>query len=184
MFRVLIGGFKQETNTFSKGITDEAAFKKRYCVRHQELMDFFQGTKAEIGGFLDVLQPAHCEIIPSVAADAMPGPTVAAEFYDKMTEMLLEDIRAAWPIDGVLLMLHGAMVAENTYDGEGDLLARIRKEFPGLPICATLDMHANMTQTMIDNATALFAYDTYPHVDMYERGLEAATCLLNTLEGK
>lgn len=65
------------------------------------------------------------------------------------------------------------MVAENSVDGEGDLLARVRAAAPGVPIGVASDLHGNITQKMIDNADVAVGFKTYPHVDMYETGAHA-----------
>jgi microcystin degradation protein MlrC len=86
--------------------------------------------------------------------------------------------------DAVLLDLHGAMVAETTDDGEGTLLARIRKIAPGIPIALALDLHANVTDTMVRNSSAIVGYKTYPHVDMYEAGRHSGSIVLRALKGE
>ena len=94
-------------------------------------------------------------------------------------------MKAAPPLDGVLLDLHGAMVAEGVEDGEGALLGAVREVIgPDLPVAVTLDFHANVTAAMARHATLLHGYKTYPHVDMAERGQEAAARLADMIEGR
>jgi microcystin degradation protein MlrC len=89
------------------------------------------------------------------------------------------------PIDGVLLHLHGAMVVDSYEDGEGELLARLRRKLgPEVPIVVTLDLHANVTQQMADNASALIAFRTYPHIDQYERAWQGAELLERAMQGE
>ncbi len=89
------------------------------------------------------------------------------------------------PIDGALLHLHGAMVAESHEDAEGELLSRLRGRLgPAAPIVVTLDLHANVTQRMADNANALIAYRTYPHIDQYERAWQGAELLEKAMQGE
>ena len=83
-----------------------------------------------------------------------------------------------------MLDLHGAMVAETTADGEGTLLERIRAVAPGLPIAVTCDLHANLSDKMVENCTALIGYKTYPHVDMYEVGEQVGRILLRAMKGE
>jgi microcystin degradation protein MlrC len=98
--------------------------------------------------------------------------------------MMLEDIAAALPADGIYLELHGAMVTEHFEDGEGELLRRVREiAGPDLPVVASLDLHANVTPLMVEQASALVAYRTYPHVDMAETGARAARHLLALIGG-
>jgi microcystin degradation protein MlrC len=85
----------------------------------------------------------------------------------------------------VLLFLHGAMVCDSHEDAEGEFLARLRRRLrPGVPIVVTLDLHANVTQLMADNANALIAYRTYPHIDYYERAWQGAELLERTMQGE
>src|SRR5262249_50445457 len=99
--------------------------------------------------------------------------------------MMLKAAREQQPIDGVLLHLHGAMVVDSYEDGEGELLARLRKILgPDVPVIVTLDLHANVTQQMADNASALIAFRTYPHVDQYERAWQGAELLQRAMNGE
>ena len=85
----------------------------------------------------------------------------------------------------MLLHLHGAMVVESYEDGEGELLARLRQVLgPDVPVVVTLDLHANVTQAMADNASALIAFRTYPHIDMYERAWQGAELLERAMQGE
>jgi microcystin degradation protein MlrC len=86
--------------------------------------------------------------------------------------------------DAILLDLHGAMVAENSDDGEGDLLERIRALAPRTPLAVALDLHANVSRKMVANADIIVGYKTYPHIDMYETGAHAARLLFDMMDGK
>jgi microcystin degradation protein MlrC len=89
--------------------------------------------------------------------------------------MLLEDLAAALPVDAIYLDLHGAMVAEHFDDADGELLRRVRAQVgERMPILASLDLHANVSRTMVEQASVLLAYRAYPHVDMAETGARAA----------
>ena len=99
--------------------------------------------------------------------------------------MILDACEQKGPIDGVLLHLHGAMVTDSHEDAEGELLARLRRKLgPQAPMVVTLDLHANVTQNMADNANALIAFRTYPHVDMYERAWQGAELLERAMRGE
>ena len=88
---------------------------------------------------------------------------------------MVEGIAAAGPLDAVYLDLHGAMVTEHLDDGEGEILARVRKVIgKDLPLVVSLDLHANVTPEMVEHADALIAYRTYPHVDMADTGRACA----------
>jgi microcystin degradation protein MlrC len=124
-------------------------------------------------------------LLPSVAASASPAGPVTKDVYAEITERLVADARRAGRLDGVLLDLHGAMVPEGLEDGEGPLLAAVREAVgPRVPIAATLDFHANVSDDMVRHATLLHGYKTYPHVDMAERGREATGRLVDVVAGR
>jgi microcystin degradation protein MlrC len=110
---------------------------------------------------------------------------VTEDAYERIAGMLIEDLRAGGPFDGVYLDLHGAMVAEHLDDGEGELLRRVRAVVgPKVPVVASLDLHSNTTAAMIEHADALVAYRHYPHIDMAETGGRAAQLLHRFLLGE
>lgn len=184
MYRILIGAFFHETNTFWPYPTGMAEFKKRNYYTGAAVLEKFRGTKTPLGGFIDVLGDAEVEIIPALAAIAEPYGKVTDEVVETVTTSFLRAIDAAGKIDGVLLQLHGAMVTRSDDDGEGAFLAALREKLGyDIPIVATLDLHADLSERMVNLATAFFPYREYPHADMYDRGVDAAHCILRTLRG-
>jgi microcystin degradation protein MlrC len=134
---------------------------------------------------IDAAERLGLRLLPSVAAAASPAGRVTRDVYGHVKERMLADLRAAGRVDGVLLDLHGAMVTEDHDDGEGDLVAAVRRAVgPEVPIAVTLDLHGNLTQTLTREATLLHGYKTYPHVDMAERGVEAAQRLVEVMAGR
>jgi microcystin degradation protein MlrC len=183
-FRVIVGQFKHETNSFIPNITDINAYKARNCLFGEEIPTYFRGVKNEIGGFFDALADCHdIELVPVMALDAMPSGLVAMEVYKLVLSHLLEAVDSVQP-DGILLSLHGAMVLTESQDGEGDLLEALRARLGvAIPIIASLDLHVNLTEKMMKYATALFPFWYYPHTDMHEIGMRAATAMRDTLRG-
>ncbi len=183
--RVLVGGIAHETNSFSAVPTDLEQFRQRVYVGGRDLTAGFAGTRTVIGGFLDGIAALGGIAAPLIYASATPGGIVTRAAYDDLRGALLDAIRAAGGADGVLLALHGAMVTEDCADAEADLLRAVRVLVgPHVPIVATLDSHANVSPAMVALADALIGYTTYPHVDTYERGMEAAAILRHLLETK
>ena len=165
--------------------TDIEQFRQRVYVGGRDLMSGFVGTRTVIGGFLDGIAPFGGLAVPLMYASATPGGIVTRAAYRELRAALLDRMRAAGRVDGVLLALHGAMVTEDHADAEGDLLRGVRTLVgPRVPIIATLDSHANISRAMVDMADALIGYTTYPHVDTYERGLEAAIILRHLLTAR
>ena len=90
--------------------------------------------------------------------------------YEALRDELLADLEAAWPVDGVLLFLHGAMVADGYEDCEGDILKRVRARIgTTIPLGAELDLHCHVTPAMLEYADVLVGYKHYPHTDTYQR---------------
>lgn len=180
--RIVTGTFSHETNTFSNIPTTMEEFAKQRILHGEEIPRHFRGTNAIEAAFLDAAAEHGFELIWTVYGSAIPGGPVSREAYEYFSGHLLEGIQAAGKIDGVLLHLHGAMVTDDLDDGEGHVLEAIRRLVgPAIPIVTTLDLHANMTPRIIQNCTALTGYDTYPHVDMYERAREAADILVRII---
>jgi len=180
--RVLIAEFKHETNTFCSEKTGKEKFNNRYLKFGEEIINFFEGTKVETGGIIDGCKEENIEIIPTIAANAMPGGPVTREMFELVKTNILDAINKEKHIDGILLSMHGAMVLEDAPDGEGELLEAIRDAVgKDTPIMASLDLHANITEKMTLNVNGLFPFDKYPHIDMYERGYEAAKNLARML---
>jgi microcystin degradation protein MlrC len=107
---------------------------------------------------------------------------VTEDAYERIARVIVDGIKNAGRLDAVYLDLHGAMVTEHLDDGEGEILARVREVIGGdLPLVASLDLHANVTPDMVEQADALVAYRTYPHVDMADTGRAAARHLARLL---
>jgi microcystin degradation protein MlrC len=180
--RILIAMMKHETNTFSPVRTDWRRFLDWGAHLGPAALKAYEGTGMPMAAYIDLARAAGAEIVTPVAAEAMPSGPVTADAYERMSDAILEAV--AKGCDAAMLDLHGAMVAETTEDGEGTLLERIRALAPGLPIAVTCDLHANLSDKMVENCTALIGYKTYPHVDMYAVGKQVGRILLDTLAGK
>jgi microcystin degradation protein MlrC len=128
-----------------------------------------------------VADEAAMEIVTPIAGNAAPSGPVEANAYAVICDAICDAIRQG--CDVCFLDLHGAMVTETTDDGEGELLARIRRLAPELPIGVSLDLHANLTDEIVDNCTALVGYKTYPHIDMYETGAHAGRIMVSAVAG-
>jgi microcystin degradation protein MlrC len=182
--RIAIGQFMEETNTFVRQRADLEHFRANQLLAGEEVVTRLRGTRVEVGGFLAVLEPAGVEVVPTVAANCVSSGPVTREAFDAIAGELLGRLAVAGPLDGVLLALHGAMVLEDDPDGEGALLAAVRRQVGArVPIVATLDLHGTITARMVEAADALVGYDTYPHIDLYETGVKGARLLLETVRG-
>ncbi len=183
--RVLIAGFQHETNTFAPTRADWAAFTRGESgppfLRGDAMRTRLTGVNIPIGGFMDAARTRGWQLIPSAWAGAIPSAHVTEEAFERISAEILSDVTAGG-FDAIYLDLHGAAVAEHVDDTEGELLARIRGIVGrDIPIVASLDLHANMTQRMLDQADGLVAYREYPHTDMAATGELAAELLARRL---
>ncbi len=189
MKRIAIAGFSHETNTFAEGLTtfDDFARGRGFpgLMTGEKLVQTLKGKSMCTGAFLDAAEDESFEVLPVLWTFPQPSGVIEQSAYDRVLDMLLENLEPLLPVDGVLLELHGAMVTEQIEDAEGDILTHVREMVgPETPIVATLDLHANISPRMVDQSDALVGYDTYPHVDAYERGRDAVRLLLGALQGR
>jgi microcystin degradation protein MlrC len=180
--RVVIAEMQHETNTFSPLPTPLARFGRPDVFMGAEVLRRMRGTGTGIGAFIDAAEAAGMIIDTPIAANAPPSARVDAAAYATMCDAICD--AAARGCDACFLDLHGAMVAETTSDGEGTLLARLRRMAPDLPIAVCLDLHANITDAMVANCTAIVGHKTYPHFDMYEAGAHAARIVMAAMDGR
>jgi microcystin degradation protein MlrC len=184
--RIALGGITHEANTFCPHHTDLDDFRARQLACGDEMLADWQSTRTEQAGAMSVLAHApECEVVPTLLARALSGAPVHREAFRPLLDELLARLRSAGPLDGVLLVLHGAMMAEGVPDATGEILAQVRALVgPDVPVVGTLDLHANVTARMAREATALIGYHTAPHVDMFETGRKAAQLLLGCVRGE
>lgn len=188
--RVAVGGISHETNTFAPTPTTLDAFRRRSFLLGDAVVRHARGTRNALGGIVDAADALGLTLAPTLFAAATPGGVVERVAWDQLRAILRDRIAAAhhsggWPLDGVVLALHGAMVAEGEDDPEAALLADVRAAIgPDVPIVAVLDFHANVTPAMVAASDLLLGYDTYPHVDTHERGAEAVARLVAIRRGE
>ncbi|KAG1087830.1 hypothetical protein G6F40_013626 [Rhizopus arrhizus] len=152
--------------------------------RGEAVFPAIQGANIPAAGFADAARGHQHTLIPTLWCAASPSAHVTRDAFERIVAILLADIAAALPADGVYLDLHGAMVAEHYDDGEGEVLRRVRELIgPEVPLVASLDLHANVTERMLKEADALIAYRTYPHVDMADTGARAFAFMQKRLDG-
>lgn len=187
--RVGIAALMHESNTFVTTPTTRMQFKEDLDLKGAEVARKLSMSHHEIGGFFEGLSHADgkipCDAVPLAVFRATPSGVLQAGLLDQLVDELLEEIRNAGTLDGLLLAVHGAAVAEDHRDADGYWLGRVRSELNrSLPIIATLDAHANLSQAMVSACDALVAYRTNPHLDQRARGIEAARMMTRTLSGQ
>ena len=180
MTTIAIGGIMHESNTFCETPTDYAAFSQTIS---RYLLDAWAETHHEMTGFIQGASQYNYTVYPTIMASAMPAGPVTDDAFDRLTEILIQHLKAAPKHEGLLLALHGAMVTESYPDGDGEVLRRLRDAFgQDLPIVVTLDQHVNVSEQMVAESTAIVIYKTTPHIDQRQRGLQAAQLMMRILE--
>jgi microcystin degradation protein MlrC len=184
--RIVTGGIAQETNTFQWEPTSLADFQKgsSRILRGEKIYEL-EGTGNIYGGIIAEAKRQGVELIPTTYGYAVPGGRVSREAFELMRDEIIAGVKAAMPVDGVLLGLHGAMALEHDDDGEGLLLAAVREVVgPNIPIAAPLDLHTNLSPAMMKHCDVFVGYKEYPHIDMPETGAAAMKLLVEMIQGK
>lgn len=173
--KIGIAFFYHESHSFTPNVTTLDDFRNEALLTGTSVMDHYTGTKTEVGGFIDALQQyEEVEIVPLLCASAVPSGEVTKETYKTIETKMLEQLTGK-TLDGVLIALHGAMVVQGIEDPEVVLLEKIAEKIGhNIPIAVTLDLHANNSKDLLNYTSLLFGFKTYPHIDMYDRGVDAA----------
>ena len=180
MTRVGILGVWHETNTYSARPTDVDDFRAHELLRGDDIIDRHAGTGSVIGG---ILAARDLDLVPVATAGAWPAGRVTRDALETIFDALEAELARA-RVDALLVDLHGAMVGEGVDDVELDTLRLVRGVAGEAPLVVVLDLHGNPSPAMVELCDAVIAYDTYPHVDMRERGEEAAALLQVILRGR
>lgn len=185
--RVLFGGLFHETHTFLRTRTGIADFEAMALHIGQEAINRNIGNGSPSAGFLEVAARSGWDVVPTVQMAAMPGGIVDDAVVALFRRHFFPVLEAeASELDGIFLVLHGAMVAENSDHPEADILAEIRGLLQArklkIPVVCVLDLHANIPHKLIDNCSAAVAYRENPHRDAQETAVRAANILAELME--
>ena len=182
--RIATGCIGHETNTFSSIPTslDDFKLQRSYHIG-DEIISTFRQTSTITGGFIESSEKLGIQIVPLLWTFATPSGKIEQAAYDTLKGEFLDLLRNAGELDGVLLDLHGAMATEEIEDAEGNLIRSVREIVGSLPIVVTLDLHANITAEMAEYSDTIIGFDTYPHVDCYDRGVEAGQVIFDIVQG-
>ena len=183
--RIAIAEFKQETNSFVPFTTTVKTFEEQYLHRGADMLTAFGDARLEIPGALDAIREAGAVAVPLLATMAMASGTVERASFEILMNEIVERLKAAGPVDGVFLALHGAMIIEDEPDAESEIVRRVREVLgPGTPITVSLDLHGHITAAMLQPDVAYIGYREFPHIDMYETGCRATRLLIDWINGK
>lgn len=172
--KFIIGGIVHETNTFSNVKTDEESFRLWSWEIGNEIVNKNRRVRNYLGGMIDRAEELDIKVVPTFATFAYPAGIITAATFEVLKNELISEIKKAEEYDAILLSLHGAGVAETSEDIEGTILKEVRSVVGyEVPIIVTLDLHANVTNSMVEEADLILGNHLYPHTDSYEIGREA-----------
>ena len=185
MKRIGVASLMQESNTFSPRKCELADFESQGLHRGAEILDRYRGSNTEIGGALAELARHGVESIPLLRAWAMSSGPLREQALASLSALLTAQLRSAGRLDALVLSLHGAMVADGLDSADDFLLGVARGVVgPRTPIAVCLDLHANVTTSLVARSDILVGYRTYPHIDLAETGSRAAHQLVRLLDGQ
>ena len=185
-----LGGIAHETNTFNPRKTTLADFARglrgaKGILRGQEILDEYTGGTNLTAGHIEGAKLYGLNLYPTILAGPQTIGTVTDEAFETLTQELIERLQAAPKLDGILLYLHGTMVAESYPHADAEVVRRVRNAFGNdIPVVVTHDFHANVSEEIVEEATAVITYKENPHLDAKERGMHSARILADTILGK
>ncbi|KAA1185572.1 M81 family metallopeptidase [Rhizobium tropici] len=183
--RIFTATFATETNTFSPICIDRRAFEASLYAppgMHPETPTL---CSAPITVGRRIAAEKGWDVIEGTAAWADPAGLVNRRTYEELRDEILDQLRAALPVDAVILGLHGAMVANGYEDTEGDFLSRVREIVgPDTLVCAELDPHSHLTGKRLAAVNFLVYFKEFPHTDFVDRAEDLWRIAIDTLEGR
>lgn len=184
-YNIAVAGLLHETVTFWPGLTVRKEFAPEELFGEDVLIKS-KNTNTCIGGFIDICELNQANLIPFCTANGGATQTVSDKTFEFYKNIILDGLlKSTIPIHGVLLDLHGAMVTQSSQNPETDLVEEVRKIVgKEIPIMVALDLHANKDQNLLKFSTAVFGYQSSPHIDMHQTGVRAAKALFSVLNGE
>jgi microcystin degradation protein MlrC len=186
--RVAILGIHLESNSFAP-VTRAEDFRRAHYFEGRAILTEARkphpAMPAEVPGFLaEMDRTGDWTAVPILVTGAEPGGPAEHEFFLETLTLMRRGLEAAMPLDAVYVTNHGAMTTTGSTDPDGLMLRAIRRVVgEKVPIVATLDLHANISELMVESADILVVYRTNPHVDQADRAREAARLLREMLAG-
>ncbi len=185
MTRVLLAAIMHEANSFAKTPAPIAHYERQGVFTGDAVVARYADTRTEMAGFLEQARAEGWWIATPIAVPCAPAGPMSDAAFALFRDTLAAGVRAAMPLDGVLLALHGSCVVQSEPDGDGALAQAVRDIVgPDVPICISLDPHSNVSDRLAGAVNAISAYRTHPHTDHKEAGLRAAVMLTRALAGE
>jgi microcystin degradation protein MlrC len=186
MARIAIVGYQHESNSFSKMPASLAKWEDAGILRGDAIRTEYEKSKATIAGFYQRIgTEKDIDLVPLIFARLMPMGPIDLEATEYLFNEMLYAIRNQGPWDAILLPLHGAAVSDRYQDTDGEFTRQVRQIVgPKVVIGTALDMHANVSQLIVDNSDVLTTYQTNPHTDCDNQGFHCADLVLRTIRGE
>lgn len=186
--RVFLAGLYAETHTFLSQKSDMALFRRTMFNEGQAVISENQGNASTADGFLCVARDMGWDVVPSIQMGGDAGGMVTEDVVEYFEARFYDDLaREAASLDGVFLLLHGAMVSEKRDDVEASILQGVRRVLDeagvDVPVVGVLDLHGNISDACMENSTMLVAYHENPHTDARETAVRAARHLGDLMDG-
>jgi microcystin degradation protein MlrC len=183
--RIALLGMAHETNTFSRVPASYEQFQRTGILHGDEIVREYRDSHHTNAGFLQAADAFGFEVVPLLYTHTGPIGTITKDAFDRIVGEMLQLLKDNDSWDGVLLAQHGAAVSEEYPDADGEVTARVRALLgPDVPVGMNLDLHANVSQKMIDNTTVTTFYRTNPHLDARERAFHCAELIVRTIRGE
>jgi microcystin degradation protein MlrC len=192
--RIAFARIAQETNALSPVATELGDFERAHYLEGDALLaavstgrevpGFFR--RAELAGFTRAMRERAAEVVPVplLSAWAPSSGPLSTTCFETLEERLVEQLRAAGPLDGLYLCLHGGMGVTGVVDPESRLLRSVRRVLGGAPLVVSHDLHGNLTRARVAGADAIVAYQTNPHRDHARVGEKAGRIVIGTVLGE
>jgi microcystin degradation protein MlrC len=178
-------GLFHEANTFSALPADRRTFASGGVTRGEEIVREYAESSTALGGYFEAATRLGVELDPILFAFVTPAGPFTEDVFESLLGEMLAELKARGPWDGVLLNIHGAAVAEHVHDADGEIAERVRRIVgPDVPVGAVLDLHANVSQRLVDALTVTLVYETNPHVDVREQGVACAELIAAAARGE
>ncbi|MBS1828125.1 MAG: M81 family metallopeptidase [Acidobacteria bacterium] len=185
-----IGGVVHETNTFNPKKTTLADFEagiggRPGILRGDDIIKLSRNANNTITGFINGAEERGLQLYPSLVAGPQTIGLVLDSVFDSLTKEMIDRLKKAPKLDGILLFLHGTMVTESHPHADAEVVRRVRQAFGNtVPIVVVHDFHANVSEEIVKMTTVLITYKECPHLDAMDRGVQGARLMADIVSGK
>ncbi len=183
--RIAVAGISHESNSFFPSKTGLVDFERQSSASAEETLREWAKTKSTVSGYVEGARRYDLELYPTLVTGAAPKGPVTDEAFKTLMDEMIRLLKASPKLDGLLLANHGAMVVESYPHGDAEVVRRLREALgPDFPIVVTHDFHANISEEIVKHSTALITYKENPHIDTWDRGIQAAQVMAGIVRGK